>query len=75
MSNQLCYYSFTITKPNNEKETVTYTTRSPTLARLRSDKYAKELNGVLDPKFTKSLTPIKPKDPKVKELIQIMHFS
>ncbi len=30
MSNQLSYYSFTITKPNNEKVSETYTTRSPT---------------------------------------------
>jgi hypothetical protein len=75
MSNQLCYYSFTITKSNNEKETVTYTTRSPTLARLRADKYAKEIGGTLDPKYTKSLTPIQPKDPEVKKLIQNAFFS
>ena len=31
MSNQLCYYSFTITKPKLEKDYVTYTTRSPNI--------------------------------------------
>jgi hypothetical protein len=75
MSNQLCYYSFTITKSNNEKETVTYTTRSPTLARLRADKHAKEIGGILDSKYTKSLTPMQPTDPKVKNLIQNAFFS
>ena len=74
MSNQLCYYSFTITKPNLEKESVTYTTRSPTMARLRAEKHAKEIGGVLDAKYTKSQTPLKPSNPEVKKLIQGAFF-
>jgi hypothetical protein len=74
MSNQLCYYSFTITKQNNEKESVTYTTRSPTLARLRAEKYAKEIGGTLDTKYIKSLTPTKPENPNIKKLIQGAYF-
>lgn len=74
MSNQLCYYSYTITKPNNEKETVTYTTRSPTQARLRAEKYAKEIGGKLEPKYLKSPTPLKPDNPETKKLIQGAYF-
>jgi hypothetical protein len=74
MSTQLNYYSFTITKPDNEKVSVTYTTRSPTHARLRAEKYAKEIGGKLDTKFTKSPTPTKPTNSKVKELIQTAYF-
>ncbi len=74
MSNQLCYYSFTITKDNNEKETVTYTTRSPTLAKLKAEKYAKEINGKLDPKYNKALTPPKPENEQTKNLIQKAYF-
>ena len=74
MSNQLSYYSFTITKPNNEKISVTYTTRSPTHARLRAAKYAKELEGKLDTKYTKSLTPLKPSNPEMAKLIQSAYF-
>jgi hypothetical protein len=75
MSNQLSYYSFTITKPDNEKVSVTYTTRSPTLARLKAQKYAKEIEGILDTKYTKSLTPMKPDDPETKKLIQGVFFA
>lgn len=74
MSNQLCYYSFTITKENNEKEVVTYTTRSPTLAKLKAEKYSKEIKGTLDPKYTKALTPQKPKNEEIKKLIQKAYF-
>jgi|LakMenEpi03Aug12_release.lakeMendotaPanAssembly.Ray.scaffolds.fasta_scaffold2741952_1 hypothetical protein len=74
MSNQLSYYSFTITKKNNEKETVSYTTRSPTQAKLRAEKYAKEIGGVLNPKYTKTPTPLKPSDPKMKKIIQSAFF-
>lgn len=74
MSNQLCYYSFTIIKANNEKETVTYTTRSPTHARLRAELYAKEIGGKLDPKYIKSLTPHKPDNPELTKLIQGAFF-
>jgi hypothetical protein len=74
MANQLSYYSFTITKENNEKVSVTYTTRSPTLAKLKAEKYAKEIGGKLDPKYTKSPTPTKPSDPEVKKLIQGAYF-
>jgi hypothetical protein len=74
MSNQLCYYSFTITKLDGVKETVTYTTRSPTLAKLKAEKYAKEINGTVNPKFLICLTPPKPSDPEVKKLIQTAYF-
>jgi hypothetical protein len=76
MSNQLNYYTFTITtpEPDNEKTSITYTTRSPTLARLKAEKYAKEINGKLDAKYTKSLTPTKPTDPKITKLIQSAFF-
>jgi hypothetical protein len=74
MSNQLCYYSFTITKQNKEKETVTYTTRSATLAKLKAEKYAKEINGILDTKYNKALTPTKPENEQTKKLIQKAYF-
>ena len=74
MSNQLSYYSFTITKTDNEKVSVTYTTRSPTLARLKADKYAQEIGGILDTKYIKSLTPMKPSNPDTKKLIQGVFF-
>lgn len=75
MSNQLSYYSFTITKPNNEKESVCYTTRSPTLAKLKAEKYAREIGGKLDSKYTKSLTPTKPDNSEIKKLIQGVFFA
>ena len=75
MSNQLSYYSFMITKPNNEKVSVTYTTRSPTHARLRAEKHAREIGGKLDTKFTKSPTPTKPDNPEIKKLIQGAYFA
>jgi hypothetical protein len=74
MSNQLSYYSFTITKPDNEKISITYTTRSPTHAKLRAEKYAKELGGKLDPKYTKTPTPPKPSDPSMVKLLQGAYF-
>ena len=74
MSNQLNYYSFTITKPDNEKISVTYTTRSPTHAKLRAEKYAKELGGTLNSKYTKSLTPLKPSNPQTAKLLQSAYF-
>jgi hypothetical protein len=74
MSNQLSYYSFTITKENNEKISVTYTTRSPTLAKLRAEKYAKEIGGKLNPKYTKSPTPLKPSNLEMEKLIQGAYF-
>jgi hypothetical protein len=74
MSNQLSYYSFTITGPDNQKTSVTYTTRSPTHAKLRAEKYAREIGGKLDPKYTKSPTPIKPSDPETKKLLQSVYF-
>lgn len=74
MSTQLNYYSFTITKPDNEKVTVTYTTRSPTHARLRAEKYAKEIGGKLNLKYIKSPTPIKPSNELTKKLIQTAYF-
>jgi len=74
MSNQLSYYSFTITTPDNQKTSVTYTTRSPTHARLRAEKYAKELGGKLDSKYTKSLTPLKPSNPDTMKLLQSAYF-
>jgi len=75
MSTQLNYYSFTITKPNNEKVNITYTTRSPTHARLRAEKYAKEIGGKLNTKFITSPTPTKPSDVKIKKLIQDAYFA
>ena len=75
MSNQLSYYSFTITKPDNEKVCVTYTTRSPTHARLRAEKHAREIGGKLDSKYTKSPTPIKPDNSEIKKLIQGAYFA
>lgn len=74
MSNQLSYYSFTITKPDNQKVSVTYTTRSPTHAKLRAEKYAKELGGKLDSKYVKSPTPLKPSDPKMEKMLQNAYF-
>jgi hypothetical protein len=74
MSNQLNYYSYTITKPDNAKISVTYTTRSPTLAKLKAEKYAKELGGKLDPKYTKSPTPLKPSNPEMEKLLQGAYF-
>ena len=83
MSNQLLYYTFTIIKnfPNEttgisetSKETITYTSRSPTLARLKAEKYAKQINGKLQPKYTTSPTPTKPDDPNLKKLIQGAFF-
>lgn len=74
MSNQLSYYSFTITTADNKKTSVTYTTRSPTHARLRAEKYAKELGGKLDSKYTKSLTPSKPENSETKKLLQSAYF-
>jgi hypothetical protein len=75
MSNQLSYYSFTITKPDNEKVSVTYTTRSPTHARLRAEKHAREIGGKLDAKYTKTLTPMKPDNPEITKIIQAAYFA
>jgi hypothetical protein len=74
MSNQLSYYTFTIVKANNEKESVTYNTRSPTLARLKAEKYAKEIGGKLEAKITKTPTPLKPSDPNAMKVIQGAYF-
>lgn len=74
MSNQLCYYSFNIIKKNNEQISVTYTSRSYTLAKLKASKYAKEIDGILDSKYTKSLTPVKPNNNDTKKLIQTFFF-
>ncbi len=74
MSNQLSYYSFTITKPDNQKVSVTYTTRSPTHAKLRAEKYAKELGGKLDIKYVKSPTPLKPSNPEMEKMLQNAYF-
>ena len=74
MSNQLSYYSFTITTPDDKKTSVTYTTRSLTYAKMRAEKYAKEIQGIVDTKYIKSPTPLKPKNTQTEKLLQNLFF-
>ena len=74
MANQLNSYTFTIIKQDNEKMTVTYTTRSPTQAKLRAKMLANKIGGNLEDKYIKNLTPTKPQDQNMKDMIQKAYF-